>query len=145
MKIILFSLMLLVACSFLIRWLVVVFSPSPATLYDGQALLSPCPSSPNCVCSTDLHSIEALEGDAQVIFKQLIVRIKNHKNASIISHTKNYLHAEFRTPLMGFIDDLEILALADEGLVHLRSASRLGHSDFGVNKKRVETLVAKLN
>ena len=60
------------------------------------------------------------------------------KGASIVSATPNYLHIEFKTALMGFVDDVELLL--DGKQIHVRSASRLGYSDLGVNRKRVEYL-----
>ena len=51
-----------------------------------------------------------------------------------------YLYAEFRSKLMGFVDDVEFLADPVKGVVHVRSASRLGRRDFGVNRERVEQL-----
>jgi uncharacterized protein (DUF1499 family) len=56
--------------------------------------------------------------------------------------TGDYLAATFRTPLLGFIDDLEARLDREAGVIQLRSASRVGHSDLGANRKRIERLVA---
>ena len=64
--------------------------------------------------------------------------------AQIISEQDQYLYAEFTSRLMGFVDDVEFLADPAAGLVHVRSASRLGHSDLGVNRKRIEDLRSSL-
>ena len=58
----------------------------------------------------------------------------------IISSTDDYLHAECSSAVFGFVDDLELHLRPAENLIAVRSASRLGHSDFGVNRKRVEQL-----
>ena len=60
--------------------------------------------------------------------------------AQIISEQGNYLYAEFTTRLMGFVDDVEFLADPATGIVQVRSASRLGKSDLGVNRKRIEAI-----
>ena len=62
------------------------------------------------------------------------------EGATIVQVTEHYLHAEFRSRVFGFVDDLELLCNADEGLCHIRSASRTGYYDFGKNKERVEHL-----
>ena len=62
--------------------------------------------------------------------------------STLIRAESNYLYAEFRTPLMRYVDDVELYYDERAGLVHVRSASRLGRRDFGVNRKRVEELRA---
>jgi uncharacterized protein (DUF1499 family) len=57
--------------------------------------------------------------------------------ASIVIREDAYLYAEFRTPLLGFVDDVEFLLDADNQRIHVRSASRRGYSDFGTNRERV--------
>ena len=58
--------------------------------------------------------------------------------ATVIEEKPNYLYAEFRTKLLGFVDDVEFLL--GDGVIHVRSASRLGRRDFGVNRRRIESL-----
>ena len=62
----------------------------------------------------------------------------DHLRARVVEVTDRYLHAEFTTPVFRFVDDVEFLLAADA--IHVRSASRLGWSDFGVNRRRVERL-----
>lgn len=62
----------------------------------------------------------------------------------IVSSTDEYLHVECRSAVFGFVDDLELHLRPQEKLIAVRSAARLGHSDFGVNRKRVEGLRAVL-
>jgi uncharacterized protein (DUF1499 family) len=66
------------------------------------------------------------------------------ERASIVREARGdagpYVYAEFRSKLLGFVDDLELLYDDKAGLFHVRSASRLGRRDFGVNRTRVEKL-----
>ena len=62
----------------------------------------------------------------------------------IITSTDDYLHAECSSAVFGFVDDLELHLRRGENLIAVRSAARLGHGDFGVNRKRVEQLRALL-
>jgi len=118
-------------------------------VHDNQSTkIGPCPSTPNCVTSignaTDA-GIEPLvyEGhDAQakdVAWKVLLDALGKEKRVRIINDTGVYLHAECRT-FLGFVDDLEFMAEPADGLIHVRSASRVGVWDFGVNGRRVERI-----
>ena len=60
--------------------------------------------------------------------------------ATVIHEADHYLHAECASAIFGFVDDLELHLRADEGVVAVRSASRIGYSDMGVNRRRVEGL-----
>src|SRR5258708_32666112 len=109
---------------------------------DGR--LAPCKRSPNCVSSqadpADAeHYIAPIpfRGDAMAAVKKALQSLKDVK---IIDEAQNYLYAEFRTKLMRFVDDVEFHYDDGAGLLHVRSASRLGRRDFGVNRKRVEVL-----
>jgi uncharacterized protein (DUF1499 family) len=62
----------------------------------------------------------------------------------IVTGTDDYLHAECSSALFGFVDDLELHLRPSQNLIAVRSAARLGHSDFGVNRRRVENLRALL-
>jgi len=66
------------------------------------------------------------------------------EGASIIRQEANYLYAEYRTRLMRFVDDVEFVFDEKAGLIHVRSASRLGRRDFGVNRARVEALRSRI-
>lgn len=73
--------------------------------------------------------------------RQIVARMKGSR---IISQDKAYLYAEYRSRLMGFVDDVEFSVLENAGVIHVRSASRLGRRDFGVNRTRVESIRAQL-
>lgn len=112
-------------------------------LVKGQ--LRSCPASPNCVCSegeTDEHAIEPLRfsGSPDAAWSRLIAVIESTPNAQIITQENDYLRAEFVTPLMRYVDDVEF-RLTPEA-IHVRSASRVGRSDLGANRQRVESLRA---
>ncbi len=64
--------------------------------------------------------------------------------AKIITQTENYLHVEMASKWMGFVDDAEFYMDEKNKTLHFRSASRVGHSDFGANRKRIELIRAKL-
>ena len=69
----------------------------------------------------------------------------NLPRTRIVTETDDYLHAECRSAFFGFVDDLELHLRPTQGIIAVRSAARLGHSDFGVNRKRVENLRALLH
>ena len=111
--------------------------------------LSPCPASPNCVCSDCdsakhqiapfILAVPALQA-WQAVHEQITVLPRTR----IISVNGNYLHAECRSAVFGFVDDLELQLRQEEGIIAVRSAARLGYYDFGVNRKRIETLRSTL-
>jgi uncharacterized protein (DUF1499 family) len=104
---------------------------------DGR--LAPCRRTPNCVSSQadpgdTEHYIAPLEGNLAALRKA----VESLPRTTIISSTSNYLYAEFRSKLLGFVDDVEFFY--DGSALQVRSASRLGRRDFHVNRKRVERL-----
>lgn len=109
--------------------------------------LYPCPGSPNCVSSQSedkAHFIEAFihgasQGKAREVLEKIIA---DQEGAIVITAEPDYLHIEFRSKVFGFVDDVEFWFPEKQGVVHVRSASRLGYSDLGVNQKRVEILRA---
>lgn len=119
----------------------------PATLGVKDGQLATCPSSPNCVSSQadkadGEHHIEpiAYSGDAAGAIAQIQTIINGMKRTQIIDSSDDYIYAEFTSNLMGFVDDVEFYADAANGVIQVRSASRLGQSDLGVNRKRIEAI-----
>jgi len=111
----------------------------PATVTE----LANCPSSPNCVCSTDTggsHFIEplAVGSNADVAWQTLSDILTRDSSISIIASGDHYIRAEATTRLMRFTDDVEFLLDRDAGVINMRSASRVGYSDLGKNRKRLE-------
>ena len=117
--------------------------PVDLGLKDGY--LRPCPSSPNCVNSMvnedEVHRIEPFRGVSLAELRELL---QNEESVEIVTDHENYLHAEFTSLLMRFVDDVEFFSVAEEQVIHVRSASRLGRSDLGANRRRVEGLRTKL-
>lgn len=120
--------------------------PSNLGVTDGR--LKACPNSPNCVCSFDSdkeHGIEAISfsgapQDAIATLKQII---QSMPLTNIIESSDDYIYAEFTTKLMGYVDDVEFYIPGGSDIIHVRSASRLGKSDLGLNRKRVEEIRTK--
>ena len=113
-------------------------------LVEGR--LSPCPDKPNCVCSefraaTD-HFVEPLaisSGEAADVMQRLTAVIRE-MGGTIRQQNDNYLAATFTSAIFRFVDDLEIRVDRETNLIHLRSASRVGYGDGGVNRERIEKL-----
>lgn len=111
--------------------------------------LAPCPSSPNCVVSQggdEAHAIAPLTypgDDAAAAMALLATVVAAQPRTEIVEQTDTYLAVEFSSRLMGFVDDGEFYAdPTTPGIIHLRSAARLGESDLGVNRDRIETIRA---
>lgn len=115
----------------------------PANLGVQGDNLGTCPDSPNCVSSAetrDSHYIAPLAASLGVIRQVL----QEMPEARIVSEEGNYLYAEFTSRLMGFVDDVEFFTDPATDITQVRSASRLGKSDLGVNRKRIEGIREKL-
>ena len=116
----------------------------PTNLGISSGKLAPCPDTPNCVSSQSddpEHSIKPLPYVAIAEVKKVV---ENMERTTIIEESENYLYAEFKSKLMGFVDDVEFHRDDINQVVNVRSASRLGKSDLGVNRKRVEAIREKL-
>lgn len=127
------------------RWAVVWLSPPPETLGVVNGRLAPCPDSPNCVSTfaTDqVHGMQPLayEGETAVAQAAILAALNRLPRVSIIVNEPGYIHAEARSGIWGFVDDVEYTFDETAGLIHFRSASRLGGSDMGVNRSRMETI-----
>ncbi|MEO6564608.1 MAG: DUF1499 domain-containing protein [Casimicrobiaceae bacterium] len=117
--------------------------PADLGVHDGR--LKACPDRPNCVNSqaTDARHVVAplaFRGDAAAAMNALAAVVAATPGATIIAARENYLQATFTTPTMGFVDDVEVHADVARKVIHVRSASRLGHSDLDANRNRVEAL-----
>ncbi|MDY6837005.1 MAG: DUF1499 domain-containing protein [Thermodesulfobacteriota bacterium] len=112
-------------------------------ILDGR--FSPCPESPNCVSSQSddpSHFIEPLdyEGSLMASRQHLLDILKSMRGAEVITETETYIHATFTSRIFRFVDDVEFYFVQDVPVIHVRSASRVGYSDLGVNRKRVEKI-----
>ena len=116
-------------------------------LVDGQ--LAACGDKPNCVSSTALDEAFRVEGfklpsGDQGAFSSLIASLVEGEGVKLVKKTEEYAHLTFRSQMFGFIDDLQLLFNVETGKVELRSSSRVGYSDLGANRKRVEAIRKKI-
>jgi uncharacterized protein (DUF1499 family) len=118
----------------------------PDNLGVTNGRLAPCRRTPNCVSSqadpSDReHYIAPIpfRGDAMAAVRRAVAAMPR---AKVISEKENYLYAEFRSKLLGYVDDVEFFY--DGAAIQVRSASRLGRRDFNVNRNRVEQLRAMI-
>ena len=125
----------------------------PSTLGISSGSLALCPNKPNCVCS-----IEPIDDDAALVdsphmvqpfrfsgsvseaFDRLEMLISNNSKSVTVTRIDDYMHITVTSAFFGWVDDMEFHALPSEGTIHVRSASRVGYSDFGVNRARIESL-----
>jgi uncharacterized protein (DUF1499 family) len=110
-------------------------------LVEGQ--LRPCPDSPNCVCTEatdDQHRMEPLpyEGTAEEALARLKAVLASQPRVRIVSATGTYLHSEWTSRVFCFVDDVEFIVDDERRVIHFRSASRVGRSDLGANRRRME-------
>lgn len=105
--------------------------------------LASCPSSPNCVCSCDAgdsHYIAPIkiDGDVDRAWRTLQDILDADRSFEIIASGDHYIKAESTTRILRFTDDVEFLLDRSAGQIEMRSASRIGYSDLGKNRKRME-------
>ena len=112
--------------------------------------LAPCPDSPNCVSSQSdnkrgyIKPFSFHDTPLQAM-QRLGNALRGEKRITLISEEGGYLHAEARSLIFRFVDDLEFVLAPAEGLIHVRSAARSGYSDFGVNRRRLERIRRAFN
>jgi len=107
--------------------------------------LAPCPDSPNCVSTKSTDPDRAMSplpyvGTKKKSQERLIPVLRDMKRCTIITADPGYIHAEFRSALFGFVDDVNFIFDDDERLIHFLSASRTGYYDFGANRKRMKKI-----
>ncbi|HEX8750232.1 MAG TPA: DUF1499 domain-containing protein [Nitrospira sp.] len=114
--------------------------------------LLPCPSSPNCVSTLapsndERHAIEPYRyrksrAEAKEVLKAAIAGLPRTK---LVEEDEAYLHYEFTSRLLRFVDDVEFMLDEDSKTIHFHSASRVGYGDLGVNRNRMEEIRALVN
>lgn len=127
---------------------IIVMTLSTAT-QAAEKKLPPCPSSPNCVSSQAAdadHFIAPFKitGNVEDAWTALKTALLNQSRTVITNETSDTLHAQATSLVFRFVDDIDAILDTEARLIHIRSASRTGHGDFGVNRKRVEMLRAQL-
>jgi uncharacterized protein (DUF1499 family) len=153
--------LLRVAAAFVALIALIIAIGAPMGLFSGtrpdnlgvhDTRLAPPKRTPNNVNSQidrkadAAHYIEPLRyaGDARQAWAALRQVVDGMQRVKVVKSEPNYLYAEFSTKLMGYVDDTEFFLDEKAGVIHVRSASRLGRSDFGVNRGRIESIRAKL-
>lgn len=117
--------------------------PKDIGVKDGK--FKACPGSPNCVSTQSAdpeHRIDPIiyTGSISDAMDKLVKVINSMERTKIITRTDDYLYAEFKSKLMGYVDDVEFYFVDGRKTIEFRSASRLGYSDLGVNRKRMEDI-----
>lgn len=127
----------------------IIFMMFGSTSHAAEKTLAPCPASPNCVSSlaTDQpHFIPPFKIVGAINAASLALKnaLLSQERTVITEEKENTLHAEATSLVFRFVDDIDVLLDSEARLFHIRSASRIGYGDFGVNRKRVEQLRAQL-
>ena len=119
----------------------------PTDLGPTDGRLRACPSSPNCVSSdadksdtTHYVAPLVLTAEPDAAWRAAEEAVGRIPRTEIVASSPGYLHAECTSALMGYVDDLELHMRPSDGVIAVRSASRIGYGDMGVNRKRVEDL-----
>ena len=115
----------------------------------GSSGLLDCPDTPNCVSSlakNAKHRVEPfkLKKDPKTSWDIVQETVGSLPRTKVVSANNNDIHAECRSMIFRFVDDLTLHLTTSNGIIHIRSASRTGYSDLGVNRRRVENLRKKL-
>jgi uncharacterized protein (DUF1499 family) len=108
-------------------------------------VMAPCPTTPNCVISKGAdaeHQIEPLiyQGDRNTAYADLLKVLTVVPRTVVTEKTDTYIRAESTSRIFHFVDDLEFYFPANEKLIQIRSAARVGESDLGVNRRRLEQI-----
>ena len=108
-------------------------------------MIKPCSKAPNCVSSVDTgkrHFIHPLryEGSAKDEQYRLLNILNELNRVRVVTFEKNFIQAEFISSVFGFVDDVKFFFDDSKKIIHVRSASRLGFSDFGANRRRIEKI-----
>jgi len=138
---------LLVILAVLLAVLSCASSPPKVQLVDGK--LRACPSSPNCVSSESDSASSRVEplvfqGPPEKAWRVLKETLRE-MGGKTQEELEGYLWATFTSRVFRFVDDVEFRMVSTDGIVHMRSGSRIGYSDLGVNRRRVEKLRALFN
>lgn len=117
---------------------------------DEGGHLLPCPASPNCVSTSSSERIHRIApftivGEPAPVWQALITHLETDPSYTVKVRGDDYIRAEARTAVMRFVDDVEFQLDTTSGQIELRSASRLGLSDLGTNRRRLERIRKTLN
>jgi uncharacterized protein (DUF1499 family) len=123
-------------------------APTNLGISDGK--LAPCLSTPNCVssqASDPQHQIDPISYSSSTTeaYDQVKKLLESQKRIQIITQTDNYIYAIATSHLMGFVDDVEFYFQPDTKVIDVRSSSRIGESDLGVNRQRIEQVRSEIS
>lgn len=144
------SLLAVIAVAFaVLGWWSARMAPATAGVRDGR--LAACAAAPHCVCSDvgtssdSVHWVEAIAVPAvsDEVRWRVIREVLAASGARTVAQDAGYLHATYTSSLFRFVDDLELRM--DGARLQLRSTSRVGYSDLGANRQRVEDLRVRLS
>ncbi|MEK6201295.1 MAG: DUF1499 domain-containing protein [Desulfobulbaceae bacterium] len=137
--------LLIVSCVLLLSILGVISRSGKApALVTGS--LAKCPDTPNCVCSEQkndaTHSIDPIPLPQNITFEPLSIlkNVVRGMGGTILTESDHSFAATFSSAIFGFVDDLEVRIDSTQQVIHIRSASRVGYGDAGINRKRTELL-----
>ena len=135
----------------LLRWiflLVMQFATSPVATGVVGGHLGPASAAPNGVCSLDRpiekYRYVPVHVNLDRTWGILVDYLKHRPRVRLELQQQDYLHATFRTPLLGFIDDVEFYLDRDQGRIEYRSASRIGYHDMGTNAARIKAVIGEV-
>ena len=108
-----------------------------------EGRLTPCPGTPNCVSTMagdEAHRVEPIpyEGPQEQALESARRALATLSRTRLIEEGASYLRAESRSRIFRFVDDVEVYLPPGEGIIHFRSASRVGQGDLGANRRRYE-------
>lgn len=135
----------LLAAALVSTWTIARFGDKPVGLGVTDGKLAPLPNTPNAVASYAAGAYPQMEplrfdGDAAVARDQLLAILRAMPRVRIETADERYIHATFRSFIFRFVDDAEFLIDESAGVIHFRSAARLGQGDLGVNPKRMQAI-----
>jgi len=113
-----------------------------------KSAIRPCPYKPNCVSSRDPEGPRRMDPvryqrSVQEARQRLLEILRSLPRSTVVQDNGNYIKVEFRSAIFSFVDDTEFEFDDPSKLIHFRSASRVGYYDFGVNRRRMATIIRK--
>lgn len=115
-----------------------------------KSLVRPCPDTPNCVSSRSpagTHRMDPIpyQGSMENARRRLLVIVRALPRVSVVEDRGNYIKLELRSSFFSFVDDVEFEFDDAKKVIDFRSASRVGYYDFGVNRRRMQTIIRKFS
>lgn len=141
----------IVACAPVVLFAILsATAKSPKNLGVSGGMLAPCPLSPNCVstqATDESHRMDPilLTEPPDIAIGRIKKAVASLPRMKVVTETPDYLQVEATSRLFRFVDDVEFFVDSGTGLIHFRSASRVGHSDLGANRRRMEEIRSRLD